>query len=169
MAKALIVVDWLEEWRTPGSDYFISDLKEETGRVKRLIQHCRGKGIPVIFIKHVEPESTKEFSGARAELMPELEVGGDRVVVKNHVSPFYQTGLEDILKEMGVEEVIVAGILTNLCVRSLISDAYDRDCRITVIKDCCVSFKPEVQEFTLRDLKETRPEIEFLDLEEFIK
>jgi len=39
---------------------------------------------------------------------------------------------------------------------------------ITVIKDCCVAFDDEIQEFTFRDLKATREEIEFLNLNEFI-
>lgn len=55
------------------------------------------------------------------------------------------------------------------CVRSTIEDAYDRDFEITVIKDCCISFDEEIQNFTLKDLKETREEIRFLYLDEFIE
>lgn len=167
MAKVLIVVDWQEEWRTQGSDYFVGDLKEETQRVEKLIEHCREKRIPIIFTRHVEEEG-EEFSGKRAEVMPEVKIGDSMVVTKHRVSPFYKTGLEKALKDLKAKEVIVAGILTNLCVRSLVSDLYDRDYGIAVIKDCCVSFSPEMQEFTIKDLKETRPEIKFLDLEEFI-
>lgn len=169
MTKALIVVDWQEEWRTEESEEFVGDLKEETARAKNLIDYCRENGIPVIFTRHVDPESEDAFSGPRAEIMPELEVGSSKVVTKNRISPLYGTDLENILKELKAEEVIVAGILTNLCVRSLVSDLYDRDYGITVVKDCCVTYKPEVQRFTFEDLKETRPEINFINLEELVK
>ena len=66
---------------------------------------------------------------------------------------------------MGIEELLIAGILTNLCVRSAVQDAYDRDYKISIVSDCCVSFTKETQEFTLRDLKETRPEINITKLE----
>lgn len=53
--------------------------------------------------------------------------------------------------------------------RSLVQDAYDRDFDISVIKDCCVAFDEETQEFTFKDLKATREEIQFLNLNEFIE
>ena len=69
---------------------------------------------------------------------------------------------------IGINEIVVAGILTNLCVRSLVQDAYDRDFKITVVKDCCVSFNQVTQDFTFKDLKETREDIEFVNLNEFV-
>jgi ureidoacrylate peracid hydrolase len=68
-----------------------------------------------------------------------------------------------------VKNVVVCGILTNLCVRSFIQEAYDRDMKITVIKDCCAANTPEKQEFTFADLKDTREEIEFINFEEFVE
>ena len=69
----------------------------------------------------------------------------------------------------GIKHVIVCGILTNLCVRSFIQDAYDREFDITVIKDCCVAHTPEIQEFTFYDLAQTRDEIDFTNLKEFVE
>jgi nicotinamidase-related amidase len=68
-----------------------------------------------------------------------------------------------------MDKIIVAGILTNLCVRSLVPDAYDRNFDVTIINDCCIAFTKEIHEFTLKDLKETRPEIQIEKLDEFIK
>ncbi len=87
--------------------------------------------------------------------------------MKNKINPFYNTSLDQELS--GIKRVIVCGILTNLCVRSFIQDAYDREFKITVIKDCCMAHTPEIQEFTFYDLTQTREEIEFTNFKEFVE
>ena len=52
--------------------------------------------------------------------------------------------------------------------RSLIHDAYDRDFKITVVTDCCTAFDKKTQDFTFQDLKRTREEINFTDINTFI-
>ena len=53
--------------------------------------------------------------------------------------------------------------MTNLCVRSAVADAYDRDLKVTVVKDVCVSDSPSTDRFTFRDLKKTRPSLNLVD------
>ena len=93
----------------------------------------------------------------------------DILIKKNKISPFFKTELDEKLKKLNADELIITGILTNLCVRSCISDAYDRDYKITVITDTCVAFSNDIQEFTFEDLKNTRSELNFLTVDEFIK
>ena len=161
--KALILVDFQNEWIDNKSEYYVGDISEVLEKTKKLIEYCRSKNYKIIFTKHVEEEG--EFTGQNAEIIDELKKDEDILIIKNKINPFYKTDLEKHL----TEEIVVCGILTNLCVRSLIQDAYDRDFKITVIKDCCVSFDQETQDFTFKDLKATREEIEFLDTNEFIK
>lgn len=91
----------------------------------------------------------------------------DAVNEKHRISPFYKTNLESEL--MGIKDIIVRGILTNLCVRSTVQDAYDRDFNIKIISDSCVAMNNEVHEFTLKDLKETRPEIDIVSLQQMLQ
>ncbi len=88
------------------------------------------------------------------------------MITKNRISPFYKTNLEKHLE--WINEIVISWILTNLCVRSLAQDAYDRDFKITLIKDCCKAFDEETHNFTIKDLKETREEIEFVNVDEFV-
>ncbi len=167
--KALVLIDFENEWINEESEYFVGDITETINRVNKLICHCRNKNYKIIFIRHVEKDSEEEFAenSNNVEIMKEVnKEESDVLITKYKISPFYQTNLEEELT--GIEEVIVSGILTNLCVRSFIQDAYDRDFSIKVIKDCCVSFDKETQDFTFKDLKKTREEIEFLNLSEFI-
>lgn len=133
-----------------------------------MIAFARNNQYKVIFIKHIEPEGESfKPNDNSTEFIETLDVRNeDKVIEKNRISAFYNTNLEAELS--GVKSLIIAGILTNLCVRSAVQDAYDRDFDITIVKDCCIAFDQETQEFTLKDLKDTRPEIEIESLDEVL-
>ena len=168
-SKALIIVDYQKEWMDKSSQYFVGDISSAIAETNQLIEYCRKKGYKIIFTKHIEPDSEKAFSeqSDNTNIIDDIKKqDSDTLITKYRISPFFNTTLDKELK--GVEEIVVAGILTNLCVRSTVQDAYDRDFDITVIKDCCVAFDEETQNFTFKDLKATREEIEFLNAGEFI-
>jgi nicotinamidase-related amidase len=168
--KALILVDFEKEWTDKSSDYFVGDISELIKKTNKLIDYCRKNDYKIIFTTHVEKDSDEAFApnSKNVEIIDELhKQDSDVLITKNKISPFYQTDLEKHLE--GIDEIVICGILTNLCVRSLAQDAYDRDFKITIIKDCCRAFDEETHNFTIKDLKSTREEIEFLNLNEFIK
>lgn len=162
MTKALILVDYQNEWRDKDSDYYIGKLDSVIGAAKKVLDRARAKRVKVIFTQHIEPSPTEAFKrgSENANIVKELEpLWNEKVIVKNVVSPFYGTGLDSYLKDNGVDEIVVAGIMTNLCVRSTVSDAYDRGMSITIVRDACASDSKQTDEFTLNDLSRTRPEI----------
>jgi nicotinamidase-related amidase len=155
MSKALVLIDFQEEWRNETSDYYLGDFKERVANAKRVLDFFRSRKLPIVFTRHIEIGSTSAFAegSKNAEVIRELSpTKNETVIVKHKISPFYETNLEQILRKAKVDEIIVCGIMTNLCVRSAISDAYDRDFKITVIKDACVSDSNKTDEFTFDDL-----------------
>lgn len=170
MNKALILVDFQNEWIDKDSDYYVGEVADVVERANKLIKYCRDNGYKIIFTRHIEDEEGGVFApgSENSRLMSSLDFeGGDVIIEKHRISPFYRTDLDKELE--GIEEVVVGGILTNLCVRSFVQDAYDRDFDITVIKDCCVALDPETQEFTFKDLKATREEVNFIELKDFFE
>ncbi len=169
-SKALILVDFEKEWTDRSSDYFIGDVSELIKKTNKLIDFCRKNNYKIIFTTHIEKDSDEAFAknSENVEIIDEInKQDSDVLIKKNKISPFYKTNLEKELN--GITKIVICGILTNLCVRSLAQDAYDRDFKITIIKDCCRAFDEETHEFTLKDLKATREEIEFLNLNDFVK
>jgi len=167
--KALILVDLQNEFINKKSGYYLGDLKDLINRTNQLIELCRNQDYKIIFTQHVELNSEIEFKqgSSGVELISSLARHEDDVVIiKNKISPFYKTTLNKELKN--ISEIVIAGVLTNLCVRSLSQDAYDRDYEIKIIADCCQALDKKTHEFTLQDLKATREDIEIMDLKEFI-
>lgn len=68
-----------------------------------------------------------------AELAPEP---GDLVVPKHRYSGFYETRLDALLRERGIDTLIMTGATTSVCVESTIRDAFYRDYRCLVLADC---------------------------------
>ncbi len=167
--KALILVDFEKEWINKNSDYFIGDISQVIEKVNNLIDFCRKNKYKVIFIRHIEKNSKKTFieNSENVEIIDKIhKKNSDTIITKYKIDSFLKTNLEKELQK--TKQIIVCGILTNLCVRSLIEGAYDRNFDIIVIKDCCVSFDKETQKFTFKDLKNNREEIKFLNLKIFL-
>lgn len=64
---------------------------------------------------------------------PEL---GDLVVVKDRYSSFFGTDLESLLRVRGIDTVVVAGLVTDLCVSSTARDAFQHDFHTITLADC---------------------------------
>ncbi len=169
-SKALILVDLENEWMDKSSDYFVGNISGLLKKTNQLIDFCRKNGYKIIFTAHIETGSDSAFvpNSKNVEIIKELhQKNSDALITKNKISPFYKTKLEKELR--GVEEIVICGILTNLCVRSLAEEAYDRDFQVIIIKDCCRALDTETHEFTIKDLQATRKEIKCLSLNEFLK
>ncbi len=76
----------------------------------------------------------------------------DYTVEKVAYSAFYQTRLEYILRALGIDTLIVGGIVTNGGVASTVRDAHLRDIHTILLSDGCAAFSDEVHEATLKSL-----------------
>jgi nicotinamidase-related amidase len=75
-----------------------------------------------------------------AELSPRA---GEPVIDKPGKGAFYQTDLDLMLRNRGVETLLVGGVTTEVCVNTTVREANDRGFRCIVLADCCASYFPE--------------------------
>jgi biuret amidohydrolase len=82
-----------------------------------------------------------------ADLAP---VPGEPVVDKPGKGAFYQTDLDLMLRNGGIDTLLVCGVTTEVCVHTTIREANDRGYRCIAVADCCASYFPEFHEVGLR-------------------
>lgn len=71
------------------------------------------------------------------QIVPELAPEpGDLVILKHRYSGFYDTDLETILRERGIQSLVFTGCTTSVCVESTMRDAMFRDFTCVLVADC---------------------------------
>ena len=88
------------------------------------------------------------------DIVPPLyPIKGEIVIDKPGKGAFYATQLGDVLEEHGIENLLVCGVTTEVCVNTTVREANDRGYRCVVLADCCASYFPEFHEMGLRMIK----------------
>ena len=75
---------------------------------------------------------------------------GEVVLDKPGKGSFYATDLELMLRNGGIQSLIVTGVTTEVCVHTTVREANDRGFECLVLEDCCGSYFPEFHEVALR-------------------
>lgn len=119
-------------------------------RLERLIAVARDISVPVVWVR-IEHNATSRDRFTKAEGWLYCDEGtwgaewygelgprpGERVVVKRRHSAFFGTELDAMLRQEGVEGVIVTGTATQGCVEATLRDANAYDYWAVVVGDCC--------------------------------
>ncbi|GKQ52108.1 cysteine hydrolase family protein [Bradyrhizobium sp. Ce-3] len=88
------------------------------------------------------------------DIIPELYPQGSEIVIdKPGKGAFYATEFGDILQKYGIENLLVCGVTTEVCVNTTVREANDRGYRCVVIADGCASYFPEFHEMGLKMIK----------------
>jgi nicotinamidase-related amidase len=88
------------------------------------------------------------------DIIPELyPLDSEIVIDKPGKGAFYATELGDVLQKYGVENLLVCGVTTEVCVNTTVREANDRGYRCVVISDGCASYFPEFHEMGLKMIK----------------
>src|SRR5438477_1461277 len=87
-------------------------------------------------------------------IIPELYPLDSEVVIdKPGKGAFYATELSDVLQKYGIENLLVCGVTTEVCVNTTVREANDRGYRCVVLSDGCASYFPEFHEMGLKMIK----------------
>lgn len=166
MAKeALLVIDMLNDFVLEGAPLEVPNTRKVIPFIKGEIEKARTEGRPVIYICDSHEPDDREFErfgwpphavkgteGAR--IVEELEPHeGDIIIEKTTYSGFYNTKLDETLKNLGIDSLRLTGCVTHICVMFTASDATLRGYNVTVVKEGVAGLSLEDHEAALRIMK----------------
>jgi ureidoacrylate peracid hydrolase len=133
----------------------LDHVEQAVSNLSALIEKCRKFDLPIIFIRTTHSDWTNspswlkrmEGAGKKMRICAPDSWGsnfynvapkeGDCIVTKHRYSAFIGTDLDLILRSKGIENILVTGVATNVCVESTARDGYHRDYNVILIEDCC--------------------------------
>jgi nicotinamidase-related amidase len=173
----LLVIDFINEIVHPdgkGSANIISHLEEQhaIAHANQAIAFARQHSLPIAHVKvgfkadySDCPENSPMFSVAKkheafklgtwgTEFHADLDVQKeDTIIIKNRVSPFFNTCLDSLLEEYNIQQLIICGVSTQMAVESAAKDAHDRDYAVLVLADACASSDADTHQQVLQNLQ----------------
>ncbi len=165
-AAALMVIDMQKFFLDPKSPTFTCGGLAILPALKQLISTFRSAGRPVIYARHIHHPDRIDagimgwwWEGMCLEGSPESELHdeiaplpNEKVIAKHRYSAFYNTDLETVLRCLKIEDLVISGIMTNMCCESTARDAYYRDYRVFFLSDCTGSINEEMHLASLLNL-----------------
>lgn len=171
---ALIVIDMQNDFCDPEAPTTLwPTIGDAIEPIRSLCELARARGVPVIHTQGLvaadgssaglwrlkqrdHGDARIQIEGSRgAEIVDELAPQpGDRVIRKWRPSAFFRTDLEVFLGALGIDTLICCGTSLSGCVRATAVDAFMRDIRPIIVRDCVVDRSPEVLAANLFDLEQ---------------
>ena len=162
-SSAVLVVDMLKDFFTDGGAMVLDGGDVLYQPHRELLAGARAAGMPVFWLNQDLPPDDSLFETRAvhclagswgAEIVDEIPVEEtDIVISKRRYSGFFQTTLDLNLRERSIDTVIVTGVVTNICVRSTVHDAFFLSYKVLVPEDLVMATSTQAQEVTLYDIE----------------
>lgn len=142
--RAVIVVDLQKEYLESGKlPLHQIDLAIE--HAAKVVQDAREKGEPVIHIRHEQQDAPFFVPGSEGtEIIPAVAPqASEAVIVKNHPNSFRDTELKEVLDEQGVDELVIIGAMSHMCIAATARTATDLGYKTSIVHDACATMDLE--------------------------
>jgi nicotinamidase-related amidase len=140
--RAFLIIDIQNDY-FPGGKMELEGADAAASNASRVLGRMREQGVPVIHVRHLStrPGSTFFIPGtAGAEIHAAVKPqAGEKVIEKNFPNSFRGTELERALKDAGAKELVVAGMMTHMCVDASVRQAADLGYQVTLLGDACAT------------------------------
>jgi nicotinate phosphoribosyltransferase len=163
MPNVVLVIDMVRGFMEPGNPLYCGDrARRIITNIKSLLERETKQGSKVFFICDHHDKDDAEFKmfaphciegTAEVEVIPELAPIPGEIIPKKRYSAFYGTDLEDRLKKLKPEKIIVCGVCTDICVCHTVGDARNRNYLVEVPVDAVASFDEKAHSFALEHME----------------
>lgn len=149
-------------------EYFFQQVEEVViPNTKRLLEKCRQAGIQVVYpriaslvrdcrdvsIEHKRINLLAPAGSRESEILDELKPLENEIVISKGASGvFNSTAIDQIMRNMGIDTLIMTGVLTNYCVETAVRDAADRSYNVILVSDATAAMTEEHQRLAMEIL-----------------
>lgn len=156
MTTALLIIDVQNDYFADGA-FPLWNAEATLDATVAAIGRARARGEAVVLVQHVAASADSPLfrpgthgAGIHADIL--AGAPDAPVVVKQHADSFHQTGLSDVLADLGVTRLRIAGMMTQNCVvftaLSPAAERYD----VSVVSDCTTTLNEAIHGFALHAL-----------------
>ena len=142
MKPALIIIDIQNDY-FPGGKMELEGSPEASLQAAKLLETFRAKGMPLVHIQHVSNRPGASFFLPDTEgVMIHAKVApraGETVLQKNFPNSFRGTGLLEHLRGLGADHLVIAGMMTHMCVDASTRAAFDLGFSCSLAHDACAT------------------------------
>ncbi len=162
---AVLVIDMINEFCKHGGKMVLPGYETLVPPQLSVIAAARAADVPMIWVQDAHRANVRRerewvkrtphsVEGTWAtEIIEDLGARPDEIhVTKRRYSAFFQTDLDMTLKDLMVNQLVVFGVVTNICVRSTVHDAFFNGYEVVVPHDCCAATGQREQDSSLYDI-----------------
>ncbi|HEQ98993.1 MAG TPA: isochorismatase family protein [candidate division Zixibacteria bacterium] len=163
---ALLIIDMQNFFVHETGPAYLPDSQYTIKNIQKLQKAFRAKNLPIIFTSHVH--KSPEFDGgnltwwwaeyckegsADAEIFEPIKPAkGEKLIHKHRYSAFEGTDLEITLRTLGVKDLVVTGVMTNLCCETTARYAFNKDYRVQFVCDATATANEDLHVAALKNI-----------------
>jgi nicotinamidase-related amidase len=164
--RALLLIDVINDFFHPKGVNYHSEYDEILDWIKKVLTLARKKNLMVIHVRENHPSQhldDYEFEklpvhctsdSSSIDWAPGIEVlENEFIIEKRRYSAFFETGLNLLLKEAKIDQVIIVGVKTHVCIRATTQDAFGWGYRPMLVKEAVGSNYHHLHEASLEDIR----------------
>jgi nicotinamidase-related amidase len=142
MSRGLLIIDIQRDY-FPGGAYPLVEPEAAAEQAAAVLAAFRASGDPVLHLRHVWDADDATFMRPGTdgvEIHPAVAPSGDEPVLdKAEPNGFLGTPLDEELRTRGIDELVVAGMMSSMCVDATVRAAADKGFAVTVVQDACAA------------------------------
>ncbi|MBN3724990.1 cysteine hydrolase family protein [Burkholderia sp. Ac-20379] len=152
--RALVVIDLQNDY-FPGGALPLWNPETTLANIEQAIGQARAQGIPVIHVQHVSHGPRGGLFDADTPgvaIHPRILAAAPDapVVTKAFADGFWQTTLDDTLQSLGVDDLLICGMMTQNCVTHTAISKSAEKYGVTVLSDCCTTVSELIHKFAVK-------------------
>jgi len=148
---ALIIIDFQNDYFEDFKEakFVLKNTIEASSNAALLLERFRKENKKIVHIRHESlsneaPLFHQNTHGANIHESVN-PIQGENIIVKNHANSFLQTNLKQVLDDANIEDVIICGAMSHMCVNSTTRAASELNYTCTVIHDACATLSLEFE------------------------